>query len=151
MKQEDGSYKSIYCHWDGYPEYNGLILFENYKDKNKVEKLINLGDISSLDEEIEPDYRFEHCFSNRQEGITLAYHRDRGENINIRTDKNINDLINYISHSMEEYLYIYDNGVWKYAEVIYEQPNKIKIVNLKDELINIGIIDIYENEININI
>lgn len=43
MKQEDGSYKSIYCHWDGYPEYNGLILFENYKDKNKVEKLINLG------------------------------------------------------------------------------------------------------------
>lgn len=52
---------------------------------------------------------------------------------------------------MEEYLYIYDNGVWKYAEVIYEEPNKIKITNLKDELINRGIVDAYENEININI
>ena len=151
MKQKDGSYKSIYCHWDGYPEYNGKILYENYNEKKKVEKLISLGDISSLDEEIEPDYRFEHCFSNRQDGITLAYHRDRGEKLNIRIDKNINELINYLSNSMEEYLYVYDNGVWKFADIIYEEPEKIKVINLEDELLDIGIIDTCKKENDIQI
>ena len=40
--------KSVYCHWDGYPEYNGVVLKENYQTQEKVEQLIALGSISSL-------------------------------------------------------------------------------------------------------
>ena len=54
MEQEDGSVKSIYCHFDGYPSHNGRILNESFKDHDKVKSLIDLGDISFLREEIEP-------------------------------------------------------------------------------------------------
>lgn len=52
-EQQDGTLKGIYCHWDGYLEYNGSILLEHYSDPDKLEKLLALGDISSLGEELE--------------------------------------------------------------------------------------------------
>ena len=36
----------IYLHWDGYPSYALEMLKEHYKNREKVEKLIALGDIS---------------------------------------------------------------------------------------------------------
>jgi hypothetical protein len=39
--------KSVYCHWDGYLEHNGLILQEHY-DSAKANHLVALGDLSSL-------------------------------------------------------------------------------------------------------
>ena len=30
IKQNDGTYKSIYCHSDGYLEHNGYILYNYY-------------------------------------------------------------------------------------------------------------------------
>ena len=29
---EDGSLDVIYCHWDGYPSYNGAVLFHHYQE-----------------------------------------------------------------------------------------------------------------------
>lgn len=52
-EQQDGTLKGIYCHWDGCLEYNGSILLEHYSDPEKLEKLLALGDISSLGEELE--------------------------------------------------------------------------------------------------
>ena len=52
VNQQDGTIKSIYCHWDGHIETNGKILFENY-DREKTEQLIALGNISSLKSTIE--------------------------------------------------------------------------------------------------
>jgi hypothetical protein len=48
MKQDDGKIQVIYCHWDGYPEYVGLQLSLNYGEKETVQKLMDLGDRSSL-------------------------------------------------------------------------------------------------------
>jgi len=64
IENQDGSVTSIYCHWDGQIYSNGKILNENYTTKDKVEELIALGNLSSLDETIER---------------TVAYHRDNGE------------------------------------------------------------------------
>jgi len=69
--------KSIYCHFDGYPSGVGKTLMENYQDREKVEALISLGDISFLMEEIIPTGP--HSFASPQPGVTVAYHRDRGE------------------------------------------------------------------------
>ena len=41
IENQDGTVKSIYCHWDGYISHNGKISFENY-DREKLEKLIFL-------------------------------------------------------------------------------------------------------------
>ena len=53
-RTEDGSGRTIYCHWDGYPENNGRILLESYTEAKKVNSLIDLGDISSLAENVSP-------------------------------------------------------------------------------------------------
>ena len=48
----NGKYKVIYCHFDGYLEHNGEILINHYQNRNKLERLLGLGDLSSLDKNI---------------------------------------------------------------------------------------------------
>ena len=38
----------VYCHWDGYPDYTGRMLIDNYNDHDKAATLLRRGDISSL-------------------------------------------------------------------------------------------------------
>ena len=61
IENENGRVSSIYCHWDGYPEYVGKVLKENYSDRDKVKQLLELGDISILKEDLDK---------------VEAYHRD---------------------------------------------------------------------------
>jgi hypothetical protein len=64
IQNQDGSVNSIYCHFDGYPEGVGSTLQEHYSDRDELQKLIELGDISSLGDDLL---------------TTIAYHRDRDE------------------------------------------------------------------------
>ena len=41
--EKDGKVKSMYCHWDGYLEYNGKMLFDYYNSEEKAEALVNNG------------------------------------------------------------------------------------------------------------
>ena len=43
---KDGSILGVYCHWDGYPSYNGRMLRDNFDTADKVNKLIDGGDMS---------------------------------------------------------------------------------------------------------
>jgi hypothetical protein len=63
IENQDGTVDSIYCHFDGYVDSVGKTLFEHY-DQEKLERLLELGDISSLGESTID---------------TVAYCRDRGE------------------------------------------------------------------------
>lgn len=72
MECKDGSIKQIYCHYDGYPIYNGFILEEYYKDQKKVEKLLNLGNIKSLGKDIDKEGLY------HTEDTTFALIRDAG-------------------------------------------------------------------------
>ena len=71
--------KYVYCHFDGYT-INGVgqMLFEHYKDEEKVKKLISLGDISFLEKNIEPSSS-KHSFNTPEKDVTVFYHRDRGD------------------------------------------------------------------------
>lgn len=84
----DGKWHRIYCHWDGYLEHNGKILFEHYTGQKQVEKLVALGDLSILGEKIGKKHPFdrpsfgkpEHDeYDRKYKGWCLAYGRDRGE------------------------------------------------------------------------
>jgi hypothetical protein len=113
IETESGIVKSIYCHFDGYVSGVGKMLYNHY-DKEKLEKLIELGDISSLGESIEN---------------TVAYHRDRGEDLHSTDYLNIEGLFGNCFRSGEEYAYYLNkDGVW----LMYTLQNTIKI--LKDEL-----------------
>lgn len=48
-EQSDGTFSTIYCHFDGYVENGvGEELFKNYKERSKVEDLISQGDRRTL-------------------------------------------------------------------------------------------------------
>jgi hypothetical protein len=108
IQKEDGSVDSVYCHWDGYPKHNGDILINHYKEREKVQKLINLGSLSILAPEV--DAPEGHNFENQVKGVTVAYHRDRGE------PHQISHHIapeNFFASDIEEYGYLYTlEGEW---------------------------------------
>jgi hypothetical protein len=107
IKTPEGKYHKIYCHWDGYPSNNGRILKEHYTDVDKINKLIDLGDISSLSENVEPTG--DHSYDNPQKGVVVAYGRDRGED---GVGFKVFDSLEELSKHSEEYDYVWDDG-WK--------------------------------------
>ena len=112
IELEDGTVKSIYCHFDGYVGYVGQTLFEHYQDRKKVEKLIELGSISSLYPEVDIPNGSKHSFEKPEDGITVAYHRDRGEEKHIEIDKSAKDFFKDIN-GMIEYGYLFTHaGEW---------------------------------------
>lgn len=102
----DGTIKSIYCHWDGYPKHNGKILKEHYTDEAKIDALLELGDLSVLGPEIGEYQNFDNRDSHNP-GWCLAYGRDRGEtNVEADIHKHIDDMCR------ESYHYVYEDGKW---------------------------------------
>ena len=112
IKNNDGTIKSIYCHFDGYLCGVGLMLLENYNDENRIKELISLGDISSLDVNINPPKGITHTFNNPCDGVVVAYHRDRGEDFHYGNDNDEDGLMNRFVDSDEEFLYLFKDGKW---------------------------------------
>jgi len=106
-KTAEGKIRSVYAHWDGYPECNGEILRKNYRSIEKIKQLIELGSISSLGAEIGEQQDFDDR-STQPEAWTLAYHRDRGEQLVINE---YDDIPSWID-DMEEYAYLWDGERW---------------------------------------
>ena len=102
IENQDGTVKSIYCHWDGYVSHNGRMLFNHY-DNEKLEKLIELGDISALGESTKD---------------TIAFHRDRREDLHNKTFENVEKLFEDGFCSGEEFIYcLTKDGIWLVNEV----------------------------------
>lgn len=95
IQNQDGTVSSIYCHYDGYPSHNGAILEEHFSNREKLQQLIELGDISSLGETTDK---------------TQAYHRDRGESLN---KARIDDSLKHFSQS--------DYGEWGYVYTLKDR------------------------------
>lgn len=116
LKTKDGEYKSIYLHNDGYPKGAGNTLKRYYKDYDKVEKLMSLGNISSLGQEpnSSPDlwkkaddmfYIIDHPEFWKEN--TLAY-KDRGEE---GQEAQVSQELSYAIGGTS-YAYLYQDGKW---------------------------------------
>ena len=103
IENQDGSVTSVYCHWDGHINSNGVILNDNYNTTDKVNELIALGDLSSLDVTIDR---------------TVAYARDNGEDLNQKPFSNVEDLFEDGFSSGIEYIYCFTkNSIWLVGEL----------------------------------
>lgn len=122
IKRADGTKTSIYCHYDGYIEGVGVTLQLAYNTAEKVEELLELGDLSTLGYYTEPDAeKGKHDFESRQENVCVAYHRDRGESF-------------HQSSGTNEYNYTFDESeaVW------YVEEEKRVEDTAADRLLDIG-------------
>ena len=137
IENADGSVQSVYCHWDGYPSNNGQILHDHYQDRAKVEQLISLGSISSLAKEVEAPEG--HTYSNPASGVTVAYHRDRGEDVQIK--QNVSSQA-FFMQDIEEYGYLFTKeNVWVIKDgysAKRQEPQKLSAILDKSELLISG-------------
>ena len=114
IEDQDGTVRSIYCHWDGYPEHHGPILLEHYQTQEKVESLIALGSISSLNENVEIPEGVTHNFDNPADGIVVAYRRDRGEELSVKAHGNVKA---FAESDIEQYGYVFTAaGEWLFID-----------------------------------
>lgn len=141
-------FKSVYCHWDGYPSFNGIMLMEYYKSLDKVNELLSYGDMSFLGKRINPLSK-EHSFNNPESGTTVYYGRDRGEKgTDFKISNSSKIFCEMIRNSDADYVYIakpieginevewyvssypnYDNLFGKAVKIMYALPQIIDGMN----------------------
>lgn len=153
-KYENGKVRSIYCHHDGYLEGVGTLLYKHYRDADKLDRLIDLGGISSLGRNIEAPtavkkYGFSYYLNDKFNALseeerqilsdevnagTIAYHRDREEEkvIDIETNEE------YLASTVE-FVYLFKNGTWYVKDTYNSDEFKLVrelILELKKKLLD---------------
>lgn len=134
---------SVYCHWDGYPEFNGKILVQHYSDRDSVKALIDGGSMSSLRtrntwENNSPLKDENGEFIHDSEGFIMSendrdpqplYHSERGDG----EDPTCNTFDAFVSGNLggEEYVYLFDlNDNWKaYKTGLFGTAKRVDIPN----------------------
>ena len=94
--------KSVYCHYDGYLEYTGKLLLENY-DSALANQLVALGDNSGVQKTLED----------------MNFYSDRGEtDVSWQVAHTFEEFLEQVHNCGGEYYYIMRDGEW-YAGCIY--------------------------------
>ena len=126
IQLQDNSVLSVYCHYDGYPEFNGRVLRDNFDTVEKVRNLIDGGDMSCT---------WTNAGWNNE---TLPksgplHYTARGESLESnapRYDESIFDFLD--KKNNEEYAYIWTvNNKWVCTKMNQfdddKQPEKVEI------------------------
>lgn len=140
----DHTVVSVYCHWDGYPEFNGKQLVQHYQNREDVKALIDGGSMSSLRtretwERNSPLKDENGEYIHDSEGFIMSendrdpqplYHAERGEDIEVCHTS----FDEFVSGNMggEEYAYLFDlNDNWKAFKINWgQQPTeRVEIPN----------------------
>ena len=109
-EQADGKVIVTYCHYDGYPEYNGRILNKHYNNESKAKELANVGYLSGLQKTI-------------AESIEDRVHQDKP-----KVYDNIRQYLNDVNWDIE-YAYLYSNGEWHILEDMMKVGDDFEIID----------------------
>jgi hypothetical protein len=106
IQLKDGSVLSVYCHWDGYPEWNGKKLKEHFNSYEQAAELIDGGDISSL--------WTDKDWEQREMQSRPLYYAERGEtDTEPNLDNSLQAFIKGVNDSWADYAYLFADGKWK--------------------------------------
>lgn len=135
IEDETGRVTSIYCHHDGYLHGDGSVgqtLLNHYKDKDKINKLMELGDISAIGTEPVrntfedlprmPNEEFMEYFSRTHPRDMCDCYSTRGEEAQVYVCSE-KQLLKDFKNSDQEYLYLFKDGDWRYI-TIYDNEFK---------------------------
>lgn len=114
VHRADGSYKRVYCHFDGYLEGVGQTLSDHYSSQERADLLVEPGDLLVLAENC--DGAPGHGFQTSVEGQCIYYGRDHGES----------DVAGFVGESLAEvwppedtgteFTYVWQDGKWWVAD-----------------------------------
>lgn len=106
---DDGSIKSIYCHYDGDLKATGKNLLNNYNTKDKAAELLSLGSLSNLGDSID---------------TSVFYCRDMGED-GIYC-KSYDSFLEYrMFEDFQEFNYIFQDGKWN---IYYPESKRMELL-----------------------
>lgn len=123
IQLQDQSIVSVYCHYDGYPAFNGKVLRDNYDTVEKVKELIGGGNMSCTwtnvgwGKETLPE-------------TGALYYTSRGESLEDNAPRLDKDMEEFFSDG-EEYSYIFRNGNWfaydmhQFEDMVAPEPVEI--------------------------
>ena len=103
--QLEGQIISVYHHWDGYPEWLGVTLEKKFNTREKIEELIDGGDMSSCDSDNNWDL-------TEREVSAPTYYSERGEDCPPKISESITEYLDQTERTDGEYAYLFDNGSW---------------------------------------
>jgi len=112
---EDGIIRSVYGHWDGYPDDGGVgeMLANHYSTQEKAEELVNLGDFSSLRKHICPQTKEgNHTWDSPIDDVSVFYGRDRGEDWEGVQPTKSSTLAESLEANCQQYNYKWEAGRW---------------------------------------
>jgi hypothetical protein len=110
VKLPNEQIKAIYCHFDGYPSGVGKILKDHYTTEEKINALMELGDLSVLGPEIGEKQDFDNQ-NTHNENWCLAYGRDRGQ---AETEASIySDIKEWVGETWVDYHYLWNGSSWE--------------------------------------
>lgn len=126
VKLPNGKYVGIYCHFDGYVENPGVgyMLLKHYNSMRRATNLVALGDISVLGRFLTT--KRPHDFENPCKGVTIAYHRDRGDDFRRSEGYTWSAVKQTIGGA---YDYLFEDGLW-YVSRRYGNTTKMPLAEL---------------------
>jgi len=120
----DDSVLSVYCHWDGYPEFNGVKLVEHFNSYVAASELIDGGDMSCL---------WTNAGWQNETLPTTGplYYSSRGEDRVPQHHKDLNEYLMFADHDCcGEYAYLYQNDQWVCYQLQSQFPDTVKEVQI---------------------
>ena len=120
LELADDAVLSVYHHYDGYPQWLGVILRQKFNTREKVAELLDGGDISCIDSDT--NWKRESVEEH------VLYYNARGEDTEPRLDLSFEDYA-YNPQNDAEYLYVFNlDHEWVCYELPYEgKPRVVEI------------------------
>ena len=119
LQLADGAILSVYHHWDGYPEWLGVMLEKKFNTRSLVSELLDGGDISCIDSDTDWD-------RNQLEETRPLYYNERGDNTEPRLDLNVDDYF----AAGEEYAYIFTlDHTWECYALSYQYDDEYNVTD----------------------
>lgn len=110
--------KSVYCHYDGYPEYTGRLLLDNY-GSNEANDLVSRGDVSQVKPTVGE----------------MKFYDQVSDERNWHAAGTFDDFLDQVDGCCAEWYYVMRDGKW-YVGNLYEQDARHyrQLVPLRESL-----------------
>lgn len=73
IQNVDLTIDSVFCHYDGYLSYTGILLYTIYNNENKIRELLSYGNMKSLHKDL-PDSQSNECMQQSKDMTEFLKH-----------------------------------------------------------------------------